>query len=92
MSNTLLYIAGVALLALALVLWQLRRRNAALQRQLDLAAAELQQLQQACARLAPAGVVDRMIADGLHGMAELQAERKVVTALFSDLVGFTALS
>ena len=92
MSSTLLYIAGVALLALALVLWQLRRRNAALQRQLDLAAAELQQLQQACARLAPAGVVDRMIADGLHGMAELQAERKVVTALFSDLVGFTALS
>lgn len=92
MSNTLLYIAGVALLALALVLWQLRRRNAALQRQLDLAAAELQQLQQACARLAPAGVVDRMIADGLHGIAELPAERKVVTALFSDLVGFTALS
>ena len=87
-----LSLAGVALLALALALWQQRRRNAALQRQIDLAAAELQQLQQACARLAPAGVVDRMVADGLHGAADLPTERKVVTALFSDLVGFTAMS
>jgi class 3 adenylate cyclase len=90
--TALLSIAAIALLALAFVLWQQRRRNAALQRQLDLAAAELQQLQQACARLAPAGVVDRMVADGLHGGGELPAERKVVTALFSDLVGFTAMS
>lgn len=89
-------LAGAAgallLLALALAWWQQRRRATALQRQLDLAAAELQQLQQACARLAPAGVVDRLVADGLHGAVELPAERKVVTALFSDLVGFTALS
>jgi adenylate cyclase len=83
---------AVALAALAFGWWQQRRRNAALQRQLDLAAAELQQLQQACARLAPAGVVDRMVADGLHAAADLPAERKVVTALFSDLVGFTAMS
>lgn len=90
--TALLSLAAVALLVLAFVLWQQRRRSAALQRQLDLAAAELQQLQQACARLAPAGVVDRMVADGLHGAAEMPAERKVVTALFSDLVGFTAMS
>jgi class 3 adenylate cyclase len=90
--TALLLLAAIALLALAFVLWQQRRRHAALQRQLDLAAAELQQLQQACARLAPAGVVDRMVADGLHGAAEMPAERKVVTALFSDLVGFTAMS
>ena len=90
--TALLFLAGIALLAGAVVLWQQRRRNAALQRQLDLAAAELQQLQQTCSRLAPAGVVDHMVADGLHVGAELPAERKVVTALFSDLVGFTAMS
>ena len=65
--------AGVGLLGLALMLawalWRQRRRNAALQRRLDLADTELQQLQQACARLAPAGVVDRMLADGLRGGA-----------------------
>lgn len=88
----LLAAAAIALLALAVALWRQRRRNAALQRQLDLSAAELQHLQQACARLAPAGVVDRMVADGLGSAAELPSERKVVTALFSDLVGFTALS
>lgn len=89
--------AGVGLLGLALMLawalWRQRRRNAALQRRLDLADTELQQLQQACARLAPAGVVDRMLADGLRGgAAELPFERGEVTVLFSDLVGFTALS
>lgn len=82
----------VALVAVAVALWSQRRSAAALRRQLDAAAIELQELQQACARLAPAGVVDRIVADGLHGAAELPAERKVVTALFSDLVGFTALS
>lgn len=58
--------AGVGLLGLALMpgwaLWRQRRRNAALQRRLDLADTELQQLQQACARLAPAGVVDGVLA------------------------------
>ncbi|MCU0921474.1 MAG: adenylate/guanylate cyclase domain-containing protein [Burkholderiaceae bacterium] len=92
MSALTVVAVAVAMAALAFVWWQQRRRNAALQRQLDLAAAELQQLQQACARLAPAGVVDRMVADGLHAAADLPAERKVVTALFSDLVGFTAMS
>ena len=82
----------VALVAVAVALWSQRRSAAALRRQLDAAAIELQELQQACARLAPAGVVDRIVADGLHGAAELPAERKVVTALFSDLVGFTAMS
>jgi class 3 adenylate cyclase len=66
--------------------------RAALQRQLDAAAEELQRLQSACARLAPAGVVNRLVADGLQAGAELPAERKVVTALFSDLVGYTAMS
>lgn len=92
MTALLLWAGAAVLLALSWALWQQRRRNAAQQRQLDLATAELQQLQQACAQLAPAGVVDRIVADGLHGAADLPAERKVVTALFSDLVGFTAIS
>jgi class 3 adenylate cyclase len=92
MTPLVLLLFGVAMVVLIWMLWRQRRGSAALRRQLELAAAELQQLQQACARLAPAGVVDRMIADGLHGAAELPAERKVVTALFSDLVGFTAMS
>lgn len=83
---------SVALALLALLLWRERRQGAALHRQLDAAAEELQRLQNACARLAPAGVVDRLFADGLHAGAELPAERKVVTALFSDLVGYTAMS
>jgi adenylate cyclase len=86
-------VLGILLLAaLALAWWQQRAHGAALRRQLDAAAIELQQLQMVCSRLAPAGVVDRMVADGLRDGTELPAERKVVTARFSDLVGFTAMS
>ncbi len=49
---------------------------------------ELQRLQNHCARFAPAGIVDKLLAEGV----EATAERKVVTALFADLVGYTALS
>ncbi|MEO8080367.1 MAG: adenylate/guanylate cyclase domain-containing protein [Caldimonas sp.] len=84
-------LAGVALATLALALAVQVRQRKALQRQLDATAAELQQLQFACARLAPAGVVNRLVADGDAQGAERTAERKVATALFADLVGFTAL-
>lgn len=77
----------VALLLLG-ALHRERRRTQALQAQLEAAAADLQHLQEACSRLAPVGVVQRLIADG----AGAGAERKVVTALFADLVGYTALS
>ena len=86
---------GLLLLLLAVLAGALHRqwrRNERLRLQLDAAAVDLQQLQQACARLAPAGVVQRLIADGTPAGAEAVAERKVVTALFADLVGFTALS
>jgi adenylate cyclase len=93
MTAVMVGLLAVALLAgLVWALWSQRWQNAALRRQLDASTAQLQELQQACARLAPAGVVDRLIADNLHGATELPAERKVVTALFSDLVGFTAMS
>jgi class 3 adenylate cyclase len=85
--------AGLVLLViLAGALYQQRRRNESLQAQLEAAAVELQHLQEACSRLAPAGVVQRLIADGLTPGAETVAERKVVTALFADLVGYTAMS
>ncbi|MBL8362693.1 MAG: adenylate/guanylate cyclase domain-containing protein [Rubrivivax sp.] len=87
-------LAGLALVALvtAALWWRQRLRNAALQRQLDASAAALQELQQACARLAPAGVVNRLVADGASAAMDLPPQRKVVTALFIDLVGYTAMS
>lgn len=82
----------LALAAAAIAWLQQRRHGAGLQRQLDAAAEELQRLQQACARLAPAGVVNWLFADGVQGQTEMPAQRKVVTALFADLVGYTAMS
>jgi adenylate cyclase len=83
----------LALLAvLAGALYRQWRRSESLRLQLDAAAVDLQQLQQACARLAPAGVVQRLIADGTQPGTAAAAERKIVTALFADLVGYTAMS
>ena len=81
----------VLLAGLALALHRQYRLSSSLHAQLEAAAAELQQLQEACSRLAPAGVVHRLIADGVTAPAQA-AERKVVTALFADLVGYTAMS
>ena len=81
----------IALAALAAALYRQWRRAAGLRLQLDAATLELQQLQVACSRLAPAGVVQRFVADGAPS-PEATAERKVATALFADLVGYTAMS
>ena len=80
------------LVVLAGALYRQWRPSERLRLQLDAAAVDPQQLQQACARLAPAGVVQRLIADGVTPGTEAAAERKIVTALFADLVGFTAMS
>lgn len=86
-------IAALLLLAVLLgALYRQSRRAASLQVQLDAAAIELQHLQEACSRLAPAGVVQRLVAGGAAADADNAAERKIVTALFADLVGYTALS
>ena len=45
-------------------------------------------MQQSCARLAPAGLVQRLASERDEDLAE----HKQVTALFADLVGYTALS
>jgi adenylate cyclase len=82
----------VVLTVLLGALYRQWRRNQRLEAQLEAAAADLQHLQEACSRLAPAGVVQRLVADGVGPGAEAAAERKVVTALFADVVGYTALS
>ena len=93
MTRAVLVATVLALVAvLAAALYRQRRRAAGLQAQLDAAASELQHLQEACSRLAPAGVVQRLVADGARATPEVAAERKVVTALFADLVGYTAMS
>src|SRR5262245_23464734 len=87
---------AIALLVLlALVSCMLHRqwqRSERLRAQLEAAAADLQHLQDACTRLAPAGVVLRLAADGMRPATESGVERKVVTALFADIVGYTELS
>ena len=90
--GVLVGVALVVLAALAAALYQQWRRAVGLRLQLDAATLELQQLQVACSRLAPAGVVQRLVADGTPTNPEATAERKVATALFVDLVGYTAMS
>jgi adenylate cyclase len=93
MTESIFVAAALVLLLMAAgVLYRQRRLNRSLRAQLEAAAANLQLLQEACSRLAPAGVVQRLVADGVPPSTEPVAERKVVTALFADLVGYTALS
>jgi len=81
-------------LALALLLlgsaglaaWSLQERRR-LRHRVDSAAAELQRLQAAFGHFAPGAVVDRIAARGRPS----EADRREVTVLFADLVGFTAL-
>jgi len=77
---------------LAVALYHQWRRGKSVQAQLAAAEAALEQLQRACSRLAPAGVVQRLVADGIQSNTGLVAERKVATAMFVDLVGFSAMS
>ena len=77
--------------ALAGVLYLLRRarsERARLRQRLDLASQELERLQLSFARFAPQQVIERIIAAGIS----TSAEKKEVTVLFADLVGFTVLS
>jgi hypothetical protein len=87
---------GGAALVLTMILagacYRQWRRNQALQAQLQATAADLEHLQLACSRLAPAGVVQQLVADGTRDATLAAAEHKIATALFVDLVGFTELS
>ena len=57
-------------------------------KRLEAASFELQSLQVAFSRFAPDEVIERIISEGVTDYGE----KKVVSVLFSDLVGFTALS
>lgn len=85
------YAYTLVLMALAaaagLIVWQ-RHRLRELRAQVEASAVELQRLQQSCSLLAPAGVVERLFSDGPDSIAE----HKVFTAMFTDLVGYTALA
>ncbi|MFI5315398.1 MAG: adenylate/guanylate cyclase domain-containing protein [Myxococcota bacterium] len=82
-----LLFAGAGLLFAAL--WRVARRSDQRARTRLLAAsAELERLQHAFERFAPMELVERVIASGVP----TSGERKEVTALFADLVGFTPLS
>lgn len=80
--------AAVAVLALGGYSLIQRRRLRELEARQEASVGELQRLQDSCARFAPLRVVDGMVAEG----SEIVPERKVVTALFADLVGYTSLS
>jgi adenylate cyclase len=75
-----------AIVVLLLVRGARERRLAALQ--LRGTQKELERLQGAFARFAPPRLVDRIIDSG----TSISAERRVVTVLFADLQGFTALT
>jgi class 3 adenylate cyclase len=81
-----LAVAGFAVLTFSLV--RSRRRLRRLTERLERAASDLQSLQLAFSRFAPDEVIERVIARGVSRIGE----KKEVTVLFADLVGFTALS
>ena len=82
-----LALAGIGA-ALGLGLWRARRRGERLRERLDAATGELERVSRAFARFAPHAVVEQIIASGVP----TAGERKEVTALFADLVGFTSIA
>jgi len=81
-------IAAAVAIGLALVLFRKSAEASALRQRLESATADLEHLQRSFGRFAPEEVVERVIARGVA----TGGERKEVTALFADLVGYTALS
>jgi class 3 adenylate cyclase len=90
MTALALVASGLAALALglAVALFRARRAGSRARARLAGASAELERLEHAFARFAPIELVERVIASGVP----TSGERKEVTVLFADLVGFTPLS
>ncbi len=78
----------VLVVGLVIMLWRAYADSGRLRRRLEVTATDLQSLQVSFSRFAPDEVIERVIADGVSS----RGERKDVTVLFADLVGFTALS
>lgn len=80
-------LAAIAAL-LAVLLYRARREQAALRQRIADATRELQNLQMSFSRFTPEEVIERVIAEGIDD----RGEKKEVTVLFADIVGFTPLS
>lgn len=83
-----LSVAALLLALLGLGLWHARRQIRGLRHRIETASCDLEALQTSFTRFVPDEVVERIIASGVS----TSGERKDVTSLFVDLVGFTALS
>jgi len=79
---------GLLAVCLAIAWWRGRAKVALLREALDAKSADLEHLQVSFARFAPEEIVELVVARGVS----TRGERKEVTVLFADLVGFTALS
>ncbi len=88
MTPALTIALAVAAGLFAVLAWRATREVRRLRQRLANAADELERLQRAFSRFAPDEVIERIIADGSAD----KGEKKEVTVLFADLVGFTALS
>jgi adenylate cyclase len=84
----LVVLVGAVLAGVIALLAGSRRESARLRTRLEAASRDLQNLQQSFSRFAPEQVVERVIARGVS----TSAERREVTVLFADLVGFTEMS
>ena len=88
-STGALLVGATLLIATLAVLWRrTRAESSRLRERLDSATRELERLQLSFTRFAPHEVIERIISDGIP----TTGEKKEVTVLFADLVGFTALS
>ncbi len=85
---TSVLVAVGAAMGLAFLLYRKSREAKALRERLESATTDLEHLQRSFGRFAPEEIVERVIARGVS----TGGERKEVTALFADLVGYTALS
>ena len=88
MNLLVITILGVLTLGVGLLAWRGQRESRRLTKRLEHAATELQNLQIAFSHFAPDKVIEKIIADGSADIGE----KKDVTILFADLVGFTAMS
>ena len=84
----LLAFAALSIGVLGAALWRAQREINRLRKHSEATACNLEMLQGSFARFVPSEVIERVIASGVS----TSGERKDVTVLFADLVGFTALS
>lgn len=81
------WLAGGLILAIATLI-HLTARNRQLRAQIENLYREVQHVQQSCGRLAPPSVVQQLVS----GDTQSSAERKIVTVMFIDVVGYTDIS